>query len=265
MRGPMEPGPTSGVHLLAGEAVGAGGVLKEVNVTRKDNASTAAPKGLAAVDGKGKVMTGDALFTPRDLSRQLVEAGGHYRWQGNDNPPPVRADMERRFGPEQGPLGAAPLRTDFQVATRTTKGHGRLEKHPLTSRARLNATSDWPFRGQVVQLVRAVTPLKAGKTPHEIGYGITDRPRASAWASRLLDRNRTHGAIENRLPSCREVTFHEDAGVLRHPRRAQARAVLNHLVLGLLRVRHFSAIVSARRRFSARPLEALALVLNAFT
>jgi hypothetical protein len=36
------------------------------------------------------------------------------------------------------------------------------------------------------------------------------------------------------------------------------------MLLGLLRVRHFSAIVAARRRFSACPFEALALLLNAF-
>ncbi len=93
-------------------------------------------------------------------------------------------------------------------------------------------------------------------------YGITSLPPAAASACRLLTLNRQHWAIENQLHYCRDVTFHEDACTLRG-HAAHAIAVLNNLVLGLLRVRHFSAIVSARRRFSARPLEALALVLNA--
>ncbi len=265
MRGTMEPGQTSGVHLLAVYAVGTGVVLNEVNVALKENEITAAPKVLAAVEIKGKVITGDAMFTQRDLSRQIVEAGGHYLWKVKDNQPTLRADIERRFGPEKVPLGSAPLRTDFQVATSTTKGHGRLEKYTLTSSALLNATSDWPSLGQVFQLGREVTYLKARKTTREIWYGITNLPRAAASARRLLDLNRKHWVIENQLHYCRDVTFHEDACVLRHPRVAQAIAVLNNLVLGLLRVRHFSVIVSARRRFSARPLEALALVLNAFT
>ena len=264
MRGTIEPGQTSGVHLLAVYAVGAGVVLNEVNVALKENEITAAPKVLAAVDVKGKVITGDAMFTQRELSRQIIDAGGHYLWKVKDNQPSLRADIERLFGPERVPLGSAPLRTDFRVVTSMTKGHGRLEKYTLTASALLNEISDWPYLGQVFQLVRKVTYLKSGKITREVWYGITSLPPAAASARRLLTLNRLHWSIENKLPYCRDVTFHEDACALRHGHAAQAIALLNNLVLGLLRVRRFSAIVSARRRFSARPLEALALVLNAF-
>jgi predicted transposase YbfD/YdcC len=265
MRGTIEPGPTSGVHLLAVSAVGAGVVLNEVNVALKDNEITAAPKVWAAVAIKDKVITGDALFTQRDLSRQIVEAGGHYLWKVKDNQPTLPADIERLFGPEKVPLGSAPLRTDFQVTTSLTKGHGRLTKHTLITSALLNATSDWPYLRQVFQLVREVTYLKSGKTTHEVWYGITSLPFASTSAGRLLTLNRQHWAIENKLHDCRDVTFHEDACTLRRGHAAQAIALLNNLVLGLLHVRHFPTIVAARRRFSACPLEALALVLNALT
>lgn len=263
MRGTIEPGQTSGVHLLAVYAVGAGVVLHEVNVALKENEITAAPKVLAAVEVKGKVISGDAMFTQRELSRQIVDDGGHYLWKVKDNQPTLRADIERLFGPEQVPLGSAPLRTDFQVATYTTKGHGRLEKYTLTASALLNETSDWPALAQVFQLVREVTYLKSGKTTRDVWYGLTSLPPAAASARRLLTLNRQHWAIENKLHYCRDVTFHEDDCALRVGHAAQAIALLNNLVLGLLRLRHFSAIASARRRFSARPLEALALVLNA--
>ncbi len=147
----------------------------------------------------------------------------------------------------------------------TTKSHGRLERHTLTTSALLNATSDWPSLGQVFQLVREVTHRKSGKTTREVWYGVTSLPAAPTSARRLLDLNRQHWAIENRLHYCRDVTFHEDACALRLGHAAHTIALLNNLVLGLLRVRGFSAIASARRRFSARPLEALALVLYAFT
>ncbi len=173
MRGTIESGQTSGVHLLAVYAVGAGVVLNEVNVALKENEISAAPKVLAAVAVKGKVVTGDAMFTQRDLSQQVVDAGGHYLWKVKDNQPHLRADLERLFGPEKVPLGSAPLRTDFQVATSTTKGHGRLEKYTLTTSALLNATSDWPCLGQVFQLVREVTYLKSGKSTREVWYGVT--------------------------------------------------------------------------------------------
>jgi len=61
------------------------------------------------------------------------------------------------------------------------------------------------------------------------------------------------------------VTFHEDACDLAIGTAAQAIAILNNLVLGLLHLRAFTAIASARRRFSAVPAEAVALVLYALS
>ncbi|MEP7288695.1 MAG: hypothetical protein ABI947_23330 [Chloroflexota bacterium] len=46
---------------------------------------------------------------------------------------------------------------------------------------------------------------------------------------------------------------------------AQAITILNNLVLGLLRLRGFTAIAAAHCRFCAFPTEALALVLYSFT
>src|SRR5262249_34050851 len=67
-RGTLETGPTRGVQLLAVYAVGAGVVLNEVHVCAKENEISAAPKGLAGVELKDKVVTEDAMFTQRDLS-----------------------------------------------------------------------------------------------------------------------------------------------------------------------------------------------------
>jgi predicted transposase YbfD/YdcC len=265
LRGTIEAGDTRGVHLLAVYAVGAGVVLKQVDVSTKENEISAAPKVLTDIDLKDKVVTGDAMFTQRDLSAQIVEAGGHYLWTVKDNQPTLRADIERLFGPEHVPLGSAPLRTDFQSVTTTTKGHGRLETHTLTTSALLNTTSDWPHLGQVFQLVRDVRHVKSNHTSHEVVYGITSLPPDVAPPKRLLTLHRNHWPIENKLHYTRDVTFHEDACQLSIGTAAQAIAILNNLVLGLLRVRGFTNIADARRRFCAVPAEALALVLNAFT
>ena len=58
-------------------AVGAGVVLKQVKVLTKENEISAAPRVLTDIDLKDKVLSGDAMFTPRDLSAEIVEAGGH--------------------------------------------------------------------------------------------------------------------------------------------------------------------------------------------
>jgi predicted transposase YbfD/YdcC len=264
LRGTIEAGQTRGVHLLAVYGVEGGVVLNQVNVLSKENEISAAPKVLNGIELRGKVVTGDALFTQRDLSSQIVDAGGHYVWRVKDNQPNLRADIERLFGPERVPPGSAPLKTDFQSVTTTTQAHGRLETHTLTTSILLNSTSDWPYLGQVFQLVRDVRHTKSGKTTHEVMYGVTSLSSADADPKRLLALHRRHWAIENKLLYCRDVTFHEDACRLAIGTAAQAIATLNNLVLGLLRARGFSAIASARRRFCAVPAEALALVLYAF-
>lgn len=65
--------------------VDAGVVLKQVDVLTKENEISAAPKVLTALNLTDKVVSGNAMFTQRDLSTQIVEAGGHYVWTVKDN------------------------------------------------------------------------------------------------------------------------------------------------------------------------------------
>ena len=50
---------------------------------------------------------GDAMFCQRDLSHQVVEAGGHYLWKVDDNQPQLKAAIESAFEPARSPLRAA--------------------------------------------------------------------------------------------------------------------------------------------------------------
>jgi hypothetical protein len=81
----------------------------------------------------------------------------------------------------------------------------------------------------------------------------------------LLTFRRQHWSIENRLHYCRDVIFDEDACCLAVGHAAQTIAILNNLVLGLLRFHGFSAIASARRRFNAFPTLALPFILSALS
>ena len=76
MRGTIAVGHTQGVHLLAAYLPEEGIVLMQLAVQRKENEITAAPKLLAMLDLKGRVVCGDAMFTQRSLSVQLLAQGG---------------------------------------------------------------------------------------------------------------------------------------------------------------------------------------------
>ena len=54
------------------------------------------------------MVTGDAMFCQRDLSRQVIEAGGHYLWKVDDNQPSLKEAIASAFEPAPSPLRAAP-------------------------------------------------------------------------------------------------------------------------------------------------------------
>ena len=262
IRGSIATGQTRGVYLLAVYAPMSGVVLRQVEIGHKENELSATPDLLASVNLAGRVVTGDALFTQRSLSEQIVSARGDYLWRVKDNQPTLRADIARLFGPERVPAGAGPLKTDFQTSVTHHKVSGRCETHTLTTSSLLNATTNWPSLAQVFRLERTVTYPASGKTTHETVYGLTSLPASSASPARLLSLVRNHWTIENRLHYCRDVVFHEDASLTRFAHLPHVLAILNNLVLSLLRLHQFDSPTAARRQLDASPLLALSLILS---
>jgi predicted transposase YbfD/YdcC len=48
---------------------------------------------------EGRPITGDAIFCQRDLSRQVLDAKGHYLWFVKENQPTLLADIRAAFAP----------------------------------------------------------------------------------------------------------------------------------------------------------------------
>src|SRR5215213_4864177 len=91
----------------------------QVAVPTKANALVVAPTMLAALDVHGVLVSGDAMFAQRNLSTQIVEAGGDYCWIGKENQPTLYDDLRLLFGPQPDDLpGTSALPDDF-VAVRT--------------------------------------------------------------------------------------------------------------------------------------------------
>jgi hypothetical protein len=82
LRGTIPLGHTHGVHLVAAYLPEQGVVLAQLAVDRKENEIVVVPTLLAQLDLHGTVVVGDAMQTQRDLSVQIVEAGGDYMWFG---------------------------------------------------------------------------------------------------------------------------------------------------------------------------------------
>lgn len=262
LRGTIPTGQSQGVHLLAAYLPAEGLVLVQMAVENKENEIVAAPKVLARLDLRGKIVMGDAMHTQRELSAQIVAAEGAYIWLVKDNQPQLRADIEQWFGPETHVKGFSPPTRDFQTAHTVDKGHGRHEERTLTTSSLLNEYLNWPGVAQVFKLERRTVNLATGELRRQVVYGVTSLSVHKADARRLLGLVRHYWGIENGLHYRRDKSLHEDATRMRNRNQAQNLAALNNLVVALVLRQGWRYLPEARRYYASSLPAALSLLLT---
>ena len=118
------------------------------------------------------------------------------------------------------------------VATTIDKAHGRIEKRTLRTTTILTKGQDWAGLKQGFEITRERT-IK-GVTTVEVVHGISSLSPERADAKRLLELNRGHWGIENRLHYVRDVTMGEDASRIRKGAAPQVMAALRNSVIHVL-------------------------------
>jgi hypothetical protein len=146
-------GQTPGVHLLSAYAPEAKAVLAQLRVDAKTNEHKAALELLGVLPIEGKVVTGDAMFTHRDVCATVIDGGGDYVLPVKDNQPTLARDIAAAFAePEAGlpppPGGAARSRDRAGLRGRqgsrpareaVDRDHGVARRVPGLGLARLRA------------------------------------------------------------------------------------------------------------------------------
>lgn len=262
LRGVVALDQTRGLHLLAAYLPAAGVVLFQLAVDQKTNEITVAPQVLKMLDLKGKIVTGDALLTQRELSLQIVDAGGDYLWLAKGNQAHLRRDIEQLLQPETCLPGTSPVITDLQTAQTQEKNRGRIETRTLTVSGLLAESSDWPHLAQVFKLTRTFRSLASGHVQTEVTYGLTSLTAVQASPARLLEIVRQHWGIENGLHYRRDVTLNEDRLRSKTPSLGHVMASLNNLVIGLAQRLGYTNLAQARRCWDAHPDHALCLFFS---
>jgi predicted transposase YbfD/YdcC len=260
VRGTIGAEHPQGEHLLAAYLPEEGLVLMEVATGTKENEITVAPTLLKCLDLRGKIVMGDAMQTQRALSVQILEAGGDYIWLAKDNQPTLHQDIASLFAPATPTVLGGHEPTDFQTAQTLTKGHGRRDTRRITVSSELTGYLGWPGAQQVFQIERERRELKSGKTTHEIVHGLASLGQTTASPHRLLTLIRSYWGIENGLHHRRDVTFREDATRLTRGNAGRVMAILNNLVISLLRWCGHTNLAHARRFYDAHLPAAVALV-----
>jgi predicted transposase YbfD/YdcC len=115
--------------------------------------------------------------------------------------------------------------------------------------------------GQVARLERRTKDLKSGKSREEVVYLITSLRPEQASPQRLLELNRGHWEIENRLHWIRDVVFAEDLSQVRTGAGPRMMATLRNLTISLLRLSQGRpCIAKAVRNLAARPHLAMGML-----
>ena len=268
VRGMRKKDEEGNEYLLSVYDVAQAKVMSQVEVGRKENEITKAPKALKLVEISQKVVTGDALHTQRGLAAQILEAQGDYVLPVKENQPHLYKNIQALFAPEYPKPGFGKIQTDFLTTHKVNKGHGRIETRTLTTSEMLNSYAAWPGLAQVYRLERRFQWRRNGRcyrTSCEMEFGITSLTRKEAPPWRLLNIRRAHWGIETGLHYRRDVTLKEDATRMTVGNTGKVMASINNLVLALIRQASFHNAAQARRWFAAHPSEAFALLTTPFS
>lgn len=267
VRGMRKKDEEGNEYLLSVYDVEQAKVMSQVEVGRKENEITKAPRALKLVEISQKVVTGDAMHTQRGLAAQIIEAQADYVLPVKENQPQLYKNIQSLFAPEYPKPGFGKIQTDFLTAQKVNKGHGRIETRTMTTSEMLNVYSAWPGLAQVYRLERQFQWRRNGccyRTSCEIEFGITSLPRKEASPLRLLKIRRTHWGIETGLHYRRDVTLKEDATRMTTGHMGKVMASMNNLVLALIRQAKFQNAAQARRWFAAHLPSAFALLTTPF-
>jgi DDE_Tnp_1-associated/Transposase DDE domain len=99
-----------GAHLVAAFSASLEGVIGQLRMEPEANEITAALQLLKTLPLKDVIVTGDAMFTQREICRVIKEGGGDYFFTVKDNQPALKADIALAFGP------TSPLRSMVAAA-----------------------------------------------------------------------------------------------------------------------------------------------------
>ena len=268
VRGMRKKDEEGNEYLLSVYDVEQAKVLSQVEVGRKENEITKAPKALKMAEISQKVVTGDALHTQRGLAAQIMEAQGDYVLPVKENQPQLYKNIQSLFAPEYPKPGFGKIQTDFLTVQKVNKGHGRIETRTITTSEMLNAYAAWPGLAQVYRLERQFQWRRNGhsyRTSCEVEFGVTSLTRKEASPVQLLHLRRAHWGIETGLHYRRDFTMKEDATRMTVGNTGKVMASINNLVLALIRQASFHNAAQARRWFAAHTARAFALLTTPFS
>ena len=221
-------------HLVSAWHHSAGLVLGQVRTEAKSNEITAIPELLDALDLRGTTVTLDAVGCQRAIVEKIIEKKADYLIAVKNNQPTLAQEVESLFADVEASMRDGRLQQDITL----DKAHGRIETRQCVVAHDVSALAEaghWPGLRSAV-MIKSIREAFGGKNPGERTvewrYYVSN---LKADAAEFNAKVRAHWGIENSCHWVLDVTFNEDACRIRRGDGAQNFAILQRIVLNLIK------------------------------
>lgn len=234
-------------HLLAGLSHKLGLVLGQVAVSEESNEITAFFDLIEMLALEGLVITGDAMFTQRQIAEKIVAKGGDYLLSVKRNQPTLLEDIKQAFSDQW-------WMSDTLTECRSVDAYaGRIEERSLKASTAMQGYSDWPGLKRVLKMERKITFKRTGVVRQEEAYAITSLDEGRASVEQIMKLWREHWHIENKLHYVRDVSYREDKSTVRAGKIPEVMAALRNVAITMMRMAGAINIAAACRKYAAQP------------
>lgn len=229
------------LHLVTAFASETKLVLAQMPVDDKDNEISTLPQLLKYIDLKGSVVTGDAIYCQKDITKQIVESQADYVLALKGNHPTLFEDVKLFMDTEYD-------KNRLNIHETIEKDHGRIE----TRKYVLSTDLDWLEQRTEWTSLNAMVMVESTRI-----IGDNESTERRYYLSSLTDVKdvagyiRSHWAIENSQHWVLDVSFREDDAIKCNRNARANRALLSRTALNLIRANGDDRISMKRNKLRA--------------
>lgn len=200
-------------------------VLAQNDVKHKTNEISSLPKLLALIDIGGSVITADAIYCQKDISKHIIKQGADYILALKQNHKTLYEDVSLWLHEQY-------QQQQLDIHETIDKNHGRIETRRYTLStdiAWLEQLNEW-YQLKSVVMVESIRQIQ-DKTSIERRYYLSSLTDLKQIAHCI----RQHWSIENSQHWVLDVIFGEDSSIKLERNEKSNKALLTRAALNLIR------------------------------
>lgn len=200
-------------------------ILAQVDIADKNNEISTLPQLLKLIDISGSIVTADAIYCQKDISKQIIKAKANYIFALRQNHKTLYEDIVLWLNSKLNNNNITSIQT-------VEKDHGRIETRRYAISTQLDWLSDkddWTNLHAVV-MVESIRDVKDKVTTERRYY-----PTSLTDVNMIADAIRNHWSIENSQHWVLVVIFGEDSQKSLERNEKANKALLTRTALNLIR------------------------------